>query len=169
MTQTFFAQAIAGAVRLCNSVCALPAIDKERVVCYGVSQGGGFGIYLTACCPQIKALFCGVPAFGDCGGFLLGRHSTQSDIGAFRKYYEKLRYFDTANFARRIKVPVYMSAGFIDSICPPSGIYAVYNQLSGPGMFYNKVIHGHNDGSDEYEQSTWNFVAGHLELRGAAR
>lgn len=55
-------------------------------------------------------------------------------------------------------MPVYMSAGFIDSICPPSGIYAVCNQLSGPGMFYNKVIHGHNDGSDEYEQSTWNFT-----------
>lgn len=162
MTRTFFALAISGAVRLCDLVCALPVIDQKRIVYYGVSQGGGFGIYLTANCPQIKALFCGVPAFGDCGGFLQGRHSTQSNIGAFRTHYEKLRYFDTANFARRIKVPVYMSAGFIDSICPPSSIYAVYNQLQGNKMFYNKTFNGHNDGSAEYTQSTWSFVDRHL-------
>lgn len=163
MCKTFFVQAISGAVRLCNLVCALPVIDQKRITCYGVSQGGAFGIYLTANCPQIKALFAGVPAFGDCGGFLLGRHTPQSNIGAFRKYYEKLRYFDTVNFARRIKVPVYMSAGFIDPICPPSSVYAIYNQLQGNKMFYDKTRNGHNDGSAEYNQSTWKFVDQYMQ------
>lgn len=76
--QTFFYRAILGGVRMIDEVIKLPAIDDNRVAYLGASQGGGFGLYLTALSPHIKAAFCGVPCFGDVGGFLMGRHPTQS-------------------------------------------------------------------------------------------
>ena len=41
-------------------------------------------------------------------------------------------YFDTVNFASRIKAPVLAGIGFIDTISPPAGIWTVLNQIRGP-------------------------------------
>jgi len=41
-------------------------------------------------------------------------------------------YFDTVNFASRIKAPVMAGIGFIDTISPPAGIWTMLNQIPGP-------------------------------------
>ena len=41
-------------------------------------------------------------------------------------------YFDTVNFASRIKAPVMAGMGFIDTISPPAGVWTVLNQIAGP-------------------------------------
>jgi len=41
-------------------------------------------------------------------------------------------YYDVVNFASRVKCPVLIGVGLIDTVCPPSGVYAAYNQLQGP-------------------------------------
>ena len=41
-------------------------------------------------------------------------------------------YFDTVNFASRIKAPVLAGMGFIDTISPPAGIFTMLNQIPGP-------------------------------------
>ena len=41
-------------------------------------------------------------------------------------------YFDTVNFASRIKAPVMAGMGFIDTISPPAGVWTVLNQIPGP-------------------------------------
>jgi cephalosporin-C deacetylase len=75
-----------------------------------------------------------------------------------------MRYFDPANFAPMIKVPVYMSCGFIDTCCQPSGVYAVYNELQGNKMIFNKTCHGHGGGPEEYTPLFWFWTACHLGL-----
>lgn len=40
-------------------------------------------------------------------------------------------YFGTANFASRIKAPVLTAIGFIDTICPPAGVWTAINQIPG--------------------------------------
>lgn len=40
-----------------------------------------------------------------------------------------LRYFDVVNFARLIDVPVFMTWGYNDNVCPPTTSYIVYNLL----------------------------------------
>jgi hypothetical protein len=161
---TFFYRAILGAVRMCNIVSAMPEFDKEHISFLGTSQGGGFGIFITALCPQINAVCSGVPAFCDCGGFLAGHHPTTSENTELRKHYNLMRYFDPANFAPMIKVPVYMSCGFIDITCQPSGIYAVFNELHGNKMMFHKTIHGHADGTAEYTPLFWFWTGCHLGL-----
>lgn len=163
---TFFYRGILGAVRMIDHVTAMPEINKERISYLGASQGGGFGVFLTALCPQIRSAFCGVPAFCDCGGFLAGRHPSTSKSSAFRKYYDVMRYFDPANFASMIKVPVYMSCGFIDTTCQPSAIYAAYNELQGNKLMFHKTLHGHGGGPEEYIPLSWFWTACHLGLCG---
>ena len=41
-------------------------------------------------------------------------------------------YFDTVNCAARIKVPSLVSMGFIDTVTPPVGIWAAFNQIKAP-------------------------------------
>jgi len=38
-----------------------------------------------------------------------------------------LEYYDVVNFARLIKVPVFMTWGYNDNTCPPTTSYIVYN------------------------------------------
>ena len=161
---TFFYRAILGAVRMCGIVAALPNVDREHVSYLGSSQGGGFGLFITALAPEINAAFCGVPACCDCGGFLIGRSTPTSNAHYFRNNYKIMRYFDPANFAPMIKVPVFMSCGFIDTTCPPSGILAAYNSLGGPKMLFNKIHHGHGDSPKEYIPLSWFWTGCHLGI-----
>ena len=161
---TFFYRAILGAVRMIGLVAALPEVDREHVSYLGASQGGGFGLFLTALAPEINAAFCGVPAYCDCGGCLIGRSTPTSNANYFREHYQTMRYFDPANFAPMIKVPVFMSCGFIDTTCPPSGIYAAYNSLGGHKMFFNKIHNGHGDCPKEYIPLSWFWTGCHLGI-----
>ena len=149
--KTFYAYpAILGSIRLLNIVADMPEINKEAIVYSGASHGGGFGLYYCCFSKLIKAAFCGVPNFGDIGGFLTGRHPTDSNAPEFHGHYETRKYFDTAFCARRITCPVFTSAGFIDSACAPTAVYAIYNNLAGPQMIYNKINFGHGGATADY-------------------
>jgi pimeloyl-ACP methyl ester carboxylesterase len=39
-------------------------------------------------------------------------------------------YYDTVNFAKRIKVPGYYNWGYNDETCPPTAAYAAYNLIT---------------------------------------
>ena len=161
---TFFYRAILGSVRMIKLVSALPVVNRERISYLGGSQGGGFGFYLTALAPEINAAFCGVPAFCDCGGFLLGRHTPTSRAPYFREHYQIMRYFDPANFAPMITVPVFASCGFIDVTCTPSSVYAAHNRLGGSRMIFNKILDGHGGAPEEYAPLSWFWTGCHMGL-----
>ena len=38
-------------------------------------------------------------------------------------------YYDGAYFAKRIKCPIYFYTGFMDTVCPPTSVYAAYNNV----------------------------------------
>jgi cephalosporin-C deacetylase-like acetyl esterase len=49
-----------------------------------------------------------------------------------RKVREAAAYFDVVNFAPKVKCPVLIGVGLIDTVCPPPGVLAAFNQLAGP-------------------------------------
>jgi cephalosporin-C deacetylase-like acetyl esterase len=74
-----------------------------------------------------------VPAGADSNGDLHSRKagypnwpSDQPDV------MQTALYFDTVNFAARIKAPVMAGFGFIDTIAPPAGVWTALNQITGP-------------------------------------
>jgi len=76
-----------------------------------------------------------------------------------------MQYFDCAYFADRIKNPIYCSAGFIDASCPPSGVYAMYNQLKCPKKMYDKIKHGHSGGPADYPKSQMDWLKAQLDRK----
>jgi cephalosporin-C deacetylase-like acetyl esterase len=54
-------------------------------------------------------------------------------------------YFDVVNFASRIKAPVLAAIGFIDTTCPPAGIWTALNQIPGPKEVVPMIESDHNN------------------------
>ena len=153
--------AVTGCLRLLDETLKQPGVDTERVVYYGSSHGGAFGLFLAAFSDKIKAAFCGVPNFGDRGGFLAGRHPSDANKKClyYRNNVDTLLYFDTAFAARRIEIPVMIGVGFIDQLCAPSAVYIIYNELKGPKFMLPKIKNGHGDAPPEYSPMTYLWLA----------
>lgn len=49
-----------------------------------------------------------------------------------------VRYFDAMNFATRIKCPTIVSVGFVDKVCPPTSVFAAYNNI--PAEVEKKIV-----------------------------
>ncbi|GHO46648.1 acetylxylan esterase [Ktedonospora formicarum] len=78
--------------------------------------------------------------------------------------YRTLSYFDGLNFAPRISCPVLLSVALMDTICPPSSGFAVYNHLGGEKSLRVYPFNGHEGGSNIQEQEKYRFV--HKLLQG---
>jgi len=73
-----------------------------------------------------------VPAGADTNGDLHGRKAGYPNWPASDPDVMKTAlYFDTVNFASRIKAPVLAGMGFIDTIAPPAGVWTMLNQIPG--------------------------------------
>jgi cephalosporin-C deacetylase-like acetyl esterase len=76
-----------------------------------------------------------VPALTDTMGYLKERRSGWPKI--VESHPKELKaaaaknapYFDAANFASRIRIPVRVAVGFADEACPPCAVYAAYNEI----------------------------------------
>ena len=118
--------------RAVDYVAALPEFDGKHFAMVGHSQGGGTALAVGGLNPNVTCIVASVPGLCDHGGGKLKRmpgwprlhHATQGKADA------AMPYFDCVNFAPRIKVPVLVSVGYIDKVCPPSSIYAFCNALS---------------------------------------
>ncbi len=65
------------------------------------------------------------------------------------------QYFDTVNCAARIKVPSLVSMGFIDTVTPPVGIWAAFNQIKGPKEAAPMIESPHNHLATPEQSLPW--------------
>ena len=141
----FFHPVLLGIDRAVDWVAAREDVDPRRFRYRGTSQGGGLGIMLTALNRHFTRAVFYVPALTDTLGCLAGR------LSGWPKMLEKQRseeakatvkkvapYFDAANFASRITCPVRIAVGFSDPTCPPSAVYATYNEIRSD----KRILHG---------------------------
>jgi cephalosporin-C deacetylase-like acetyl esterase len=123
-------------MRALDYVKSLPEWDGKHLLVVGTSQGGGQAIAAAALDPQVTFCRAGVPALSDHSG-ALANPSHRAGWPRFYRSKEKadpkvikaVSYYDNVYFARRIKAPCYLSAGLIDTVCSPYGIYLVYLNL----------------------------------------
>lgn len=140
-------------VRSIDFLTAQPEWDGKNVVVYGSSQGGFQAIVAAALDPRVTFFAAGVPAGCDHSAQLLGRiagwpkfaganHSEQPDP----EILKAASYYDTMNFAARSHAKgCIFTTGFIDRTCPPSSVYATYNQITIPKEIYNDIPSGHQN------------------------
>ena len=108
--------------------------DGKTIVLMGGSMGGQQSLALAGLRPEkISAVLVCVPAGADSNGDLHDRKAGYPDWRSDDPAVMKTAlYFDTVNFASRIKAPVLAGIGFIDTISPPAGIWTMLNQIQRP-------------------------------------
>jgi cephalosporin-C deacetylase len=142
----------------------LPCVDKTRIGAYGGSQGGALTVACSALDPDIKMLSPDYPFLSDykrvwemdlAKGAYEGlryyfrhfdpRHEREDEI------FEKLGYIDIQFLAPRIRAKVLMGTGLMDTTCPPSTQFAMFNKITSEKKvviypdFGHESLKGHPD------------------------
>lgn len=131
----YMKKAYLACVRALDYLVTLPEWDGKNLIAQGASQGGALALIATALDTRITACAVSHPALSDMAGYKGGRAGGYPHL--FTKFNgmdtpEKLKtleYYDVVNFAKLINVPVLMTWGFNDDVCPPTTSYIVYNTL----------------------------------------
>lgn len=129
-------------MRALEFIKAQPEWDGKGLYVGGGSQGGLQALAAAALDPDVTGCGAYKPWCCDFGGVTLERLK-----GWRPDYTEALGYYDSANFAKRIKCPnVIITAGLGDYVCPPSGITVLYNNLpvSKQIKYVQGATHGYN-------------------------
>jgi cephalosporin-C deacetylase-like acetyl esterase len=150
----YFHRVYLSCVRANDFLCSLPRWNGRKLVVMGGSQGGQLALVTAALDSRVTALVCSFPGFCDLTGDLHGRaggwpHPFQPStagtpsILATPAKIATSAYYDTVNFARRIRVPGYYDIGYNDEVCPPTAFYAMYNVLRAPKTLGLSIEAGH--------------------------
>ena len=129
-----------GCLRAVDLLVSLPEVDTSQIAVYGGSQGGALSIVTAALDHRIKYVAAFYFALSDVTGYLHDRaggwpHMFSPDNIATMGTKEKIHvssYYDVANFAKLITIPGIYCWGFNDEVCPPTSIYAAYNNIHAP-------------------------------------
>lgn len=136
-------------IRAVDYLTSLPNWDGKTVVVVGGSQGGALSIITAALDPRVKALAVFHPALSDITGYIHGRIGGWPDLfrNPLNRTKDKLEtagYYDTVNFAKRVKVPGIYSWGYNDETCMPTTTYSAYNSVTAPKTLSLQLATGHN-------------------------
>lgn len=132
--QSYFLNMYLRDTRAIDYIATRPDWDGKTIVILATSMGGQQGIVTAALNPdRITALLVNEPSGGDTNGELHGRSAAYPNWPANDpKAMQAALYFDTVNFASRIKAPTLVSMGFIDTVVPPAGVWIALNQIPAP-------------------------------------
>lgn len=122
--KTYFNGMILRDLRALQYAKTLPQWNGKDIISDGGSQGGLQSIAISGLDKQVTFCTTQVPWFCDIGGVTIGR------IRGWRPdYYPSLDYYDPVNFAKRSNAKFFIDAGLIDEVCPPTGVWILYNNI----------------------------------------
>lgn len=148
-------------VRANDLLTSLPQYDGKNLGVIGGSQGGALAIATAALDKRVIALAASYPALSDMAGYTADRAGGWPHFFKETKYRTKERletaaYYDTVNFARRLRVPGIYSWGFNDETCPPTSMYAAYNVIASHKSLLLGIEMGHANSPEQGDAiNTW--------------
>jgi cephalosporin-C deacetylase-like acetyl esterase len=139
--------------RALDYLMSRPDWDGKTIVLMGTSMGGQQSLMLAGLRPEkITAVLVCVPAGADTNGDLHGRKAGYPNWPSKDpKVMNTALYFDTVNFASRIKAPVLAAMGFIDTTSPPAGVWTELNQIPVPKEPLPMIESEHNNRTPQKE------------------
>ena len=134
----YFTRLFTDAVRAVETACTLTG--ASRVAVSGMSQGGALALAAAALVPELAAVcHADVPVLCDIQrAITLAPQAPYTEVPEFLAHQvdlvpaalDTLRYVDCALLARRITAQCLLSVGLMDMICPPSTVFAAYNEIT---------------------------------------
>lgn len=167
-----FRQIFLDTAQLARIVMEMPEVDANRVGAMGGSQGGALTIACAALEPRIRRA---APLFPFLSDYMRVWEIDQAK-DAYRELqeyfrhsdpmhklettiFEKLGYIDIQFLAPRIQAEVLWGISLMDTICPPSTQFAVYNKLTSPKKMAIYPDFGHEPLPSWYDQA-FQFLMG---------
>jgi len=165
-----FRQIFLDTAQLAKIVAGFPEVDPDRLGAAGGSQGGALCIACAALAPEIKRLAPVHPFLSDY--LRVWQMDLAVDAYAELTYYfriidplhereqevfTKLGYIDVQYLAPRIQGKVMMAITLMDTICPPSTQFAVFNKIQSPkeAVIYPDYAH---ERLPRFQDKTFKFL-----------
>ena len=138
--QYYYTRMFADAALAIDVARELTGNPDATVAVSGGSQGGALALAAAALRPDVVAVcHADVPFLCDIQrAITLAPHAPYTEIPEFLaenvelvpRALDTLRYVDCALLARRITAATLVSVGLMDDICPPSTVFAAYNEVT---------------------------------------
>lgn len=161
----YYRRLITDAIRAVDVMTMHEHILPSRIALAGASQGGGLALAAAALAgDSVSVLLSAVPfpchfrraveitdkaPFNEIVTFLSCHPHHQARV------FETLSYFDGCNFARRVRVESHFSVGLMDQVCPPSTVFAAYNQIEDPRKNIDVYEFNGHEGGGVHQTTRW--------------
>jgi cephalosporin-C deacetylase len=156
------------AVLAVDAIAAHPLVDSERIGVTGNSQGGGLALAAAGLSSAVRAAAIDVPFM--CCWRRAVEVTNEDPYAELTRYlrihrelegsaFRTLSYVDGPNFAARATAPALFSVGLMDEICPPSTVFAAYNDYAGPKDINVWPFNGHEAGQLIQQAERYAFFA----------
>ena len=162
----YYRRVFTDAVRAVEAAAGLPGVDSARIAVCGGSQGGGISLAVAGLVPGLAGVMPDVPYLCDFyrsvgvasrDPYLEISRYLSVHRGAEEAVFQTLSYFDGVHFSARARAPALFSVGLMDTICPPSSVYAAFNAYGGDKTMERYTFNDHEGGgpAQEAAQLMW--------------
>lgn len=165
----FYRRVFSDAVRAVEVARSFPGVDPARVAVCGGSQGGGISLAVAGLVPDLLGVMPDVPFLCDFArSIVVATRDPYLEISRYLAVHrdkaatalQTLSYFDGVHFAARAKAPALFSVALMDTICPPSSVYAAFNAYAGAKEMESYTYNDHEGGGPFQERRQLAWLAG---------
>jgi cephalosporin-C deacetylase len=163
----YYRRVYTDAVRAVEAVRSHPGVDASRVAVTGGSQGGAITIAAASLTPDLRGAATDVPFLADFPrATTLIDKDPYAEVARYLKahrdqvdqVFRTLSYFDVANLGTLAKVPALFSVALMDTICPPSTVYAAYNRYAAEKTISEYAFNDHEGGQAFHDRVKLDWV-----------
>jgi cephalosporin-C deacetylase len=156
----YYRNVYADAVRALELLAHREEVDDKRLAVSGASQGGGLTLAVAGLSRRPILALADIPFLCDYRRAIqIAPTGPYPEITKFLRMHpalyetviQTLSYFDCLNLAPWITCRTVVSNGLCDDTCPPSTIYAVYNQITCQKQIENYPFHKHEVAYEQHE------------------
>ena len=162
----YYRRVYVDALRAVEAARAHPSVRADAVAVAGASQGGALAIAVAALRSDVIAAIPEVPFLCDVRrGTELAADGPYCELSGYLKahrdrvedVFRTLGFFDLAVLGSRASAPALFSVGLMDSVCPPSTVFAAYNAYGGPKRIDEYPFNDHEGGGEfhQVEKVAW--------------
>ena len=147
------------AARAVEALMSVPEVDSQRIAVTGGSQGGGLSIAAAGLLPAVKLCLPDVPFLAHFrraveiaprDPYLEIARYLQTHRDSIDTVFATLSYFDCMHFAARMSARAFFSVGIMDTVCPPSTVFAAYNHVPGEKAMVEYYFNDHEGGGAQH-------------------